>query len=87
MDSEQALAFGPFRLIPSRKLLLENDKQPCGDDRNHRKHDGDCEQVLSFAERVRARKHNHRADDVQNQNAVAECNQQRTDGKDQQYAN
>jgi len=26
MASEQALAFGPFRLIPSQKLLLENDK-------------------------------------------------------------
>jgi predicted ATPase/DNA-binding winged helix-turn-helix (wHTH) protein len=26
MDSEQALAFGPFRLIPSQKLLLEHDK-------------------------------------------------------------
>src|SRR5882672_923306 len=26
MASERALAFGPFRLIPSQKLLLENDK-------------------------------------------------------------
>jgi DNA-binding winged helix-turn-helix (wHTH) protein len=24
--SERALAFGPFRLIPSQKLLLESDK-------------------------------------------------------------
>ena len=26
MAPERALAFGPFRLIPSQKLLLENDK-------------------------------------------------------------
>src|SRR5258708_21780765 len=26
MASERALAFGPFRLIPSQKLLLDNDK-------------------------------------------------------------
>jgi hypothetical protein len=68
-------------------MPLENDKQPRGDDGDHRKDDGNREQVLSFAERVGASKHDHCAEDVQNQNAIAERDQQRTDGKDKEYAN